>query len=60
MPEALFLGGIFSLDGLHPSQTGHAIIANYFIETLNGTFHLNLPLVSVEAIAAEDPLYPHP
>src|SRR5207249_798046 len=27
-----FLGGLFSLDGIHPTNTGYAIIANEFIE----------------------------
>jgi len=28
----------FSLDGVHPSNAGHAIIANAFIQTINGAF----------------------
>ena len=30
-----FLGGLFSLDGVHPSNTGQAIIANAFIREFN-------------------------
>ena len=30
-----FLGGIFSLDGVHPTNSGHAILANYFIDAIN-------------------------
>jgi lysophospholipase L1-like esterase len=26
-----FLGGLFSLDGVHPTNTGYAILANEFI-----------------------------
>lgn len=33
-----FLGGLFSLDGIHPTNTGYAIIANEFIESLNTSF----------------------
>jgi lysophospholipase L1-like esterase len=29
-------GGLFSYDGIHPSRTGQAILANSFIDTING------------------------
>jgi lysophospholipase L1-like esterase len=51
-----FLGGIFSLDGIHPTNTGYAILANETIKTINTRFHTKLPLVSVEQVAATDPL----
>ena len=38
-----FLGGIFSLDGVHPSNISHVIIANAFIGTLNNAFNANIP-----------------
>lgn len=41
-----FLGGIFSLDGVHPSNIGHALAANAFIETINSHFHRDIPLLS--------------
>jgi hypothetical protein len=41
-----FLGGIFSLDGVHPSNIGHALAANAFIETINSRFHTDIPLLS--------------
>jgi hypothetical protein len=41
-----FLGGIFSLDGVHPSNIGHALAANAFIETINSHFDVDIPLVS--------------
>ncbi len=40
-----FLGGIFSLDGVHPSNIGHALAANAFIETINFHFHVDIPLI---------------
>ena len=40
-----FLGGMFSLDGVHPSTIGHALLANEFIGTMNKAFSLNIPLV---------------
>jgi lysophospholipase L1-like esterase len=53
-----FLGGVFSLDGIHPTNTGYAVIANLFIETANTAFKTSYAEVNVAAIAAVDPLYP--
>ncbi len=50
------LGGIFSLDGVHPTFTGQAIIANAFIRRINEFWGLQIPEVDVNAIAATDPL----
>ena len=54
-----FLGGIFSLDGIHPTNTGYAIMANEFIQELNTNFAAGIPPVSVEQIFKTDPLVPH-
>ena len=51
-----FLGGLFSLDGVHPTNTGYAIIANEFIKALNQRFHAGLPPVDVVAVLNDDPL----
>jgi len=51
-----FLGGLFSLDGLHPSNTGYAIMANEFIKSINGALRTNYRLANVTAVAAHDPL----
>jgi hypothetical protein len=51
-----FLGGLFSLDGIHPTNTGYAIIANQFIKALNRAFHAGIPPVDVSAVMANDPL----
>ena len=40
-------GGIFSLDGIHATERGSAIIANYFIEAINTTYHSNIPQVDI-------------
>jgi hypothetical protein len=53
-----FLGGLFSLDGIHPTNTGYAIIANKFIETLDRCWHVQVAKVDVNKIAATDPLVP--
>lgn len=36
-------GGGFSLDGVHPTPRGHALIANQFINSINAKFGSNLP-----------------
>lgn len=35
---------LFSLDGVHPNARGYAVIANAFINTINGYYNANLPL----------------
>jgi len=51
-----FLGGVFSLDGIHPTDTGHAILANEFIRVLDTAFAAGIPPVSLERVAQDDPL----
>ena len=51
-----YLGGIFSLDAVHPTNTGYAILANAFIDKMNCELQTNIPPVDVEQIAATDPL----
>ena len=53
-----FLGGIFSLDGIHPTNTGYGIVANAFIDVMNQTFGTAIPFVSLEQIQQTDPLVP--
>lgn len=43
-------GGMFSLDGVHPTSQGQAIIANQFIVAINDAFDANLPLIDVSTI----------
>ncbi len=52
-----YLGGLFSLDGIHPSNTGYALIANQFIAVLNTRFSLAIPAVDVNTVAANDPYF---
>ena len=51
-----FLGGLFSLDGIHPTNTGYALIANEFIKSMNRDLDAGIPPVSVSEIAKDDPL----
>ncbi|HXN49163.1 MAG TPA: SGNH/GDSL hydrolase family protein, partial [Bryobacteraceae bacterium] len=51
-----FMGGLFSLDGIHPTNTGYAIVANEFIRAMNRSLEARIPPVSVEQVAKTDPL----
>jgi len=51
-----YLGGIFSLDGIHPTRTGNALIANAFIDAINQRFGDAIPAVNVARVALGDPL----
>jgi len=50
-----YLGGLFGLDGIHPSATGHALIAEAVIESINARYGTALQLPNVAAIASADP-----
>ncbi len=43
--SAFVTGGAFSLDGVHPTARGYAIIANNIINTINSSFGANIPKV---------------
>lgn len=47
--SALVTGGAFSLDGVHPSTRGYAIIANDFIDAINSKYGSNIPKVNVSS-----------
>jgi hypothetical protein len=51
-----FMGGLFSLDGVHPTNTGYAIIANEFIKTMNRSLRAGIPLANVGLVSQNDPL----
>jgi lysophospholipase L1-like esterase len=51
-----FLGGLFSLDGIHPTNTGYAILANEVIKTTNTHLQSGIPPISVDQVAKADPL----
>lgn len=43
-------GGLFSLDGVHPSSKGAGIVANEFIKTMNSKFGMSVPQVDVSRL----------
>lgn len=56
-----FGGGLLSFDGLHPSNTGYALIANLFIQTIDTAYKLNIPVLTAAqllAISQTDPYQP--
>ncbi len=40
-------GGAFSLDGIHLTQRGYALVANQIITTINAYYHSTIPLTDV-------------
>lgn len=44
---AYIAGGLFSLDGVHPSSKGYGIVANQYIKTMNASFGMHVPYVNV-------------
>jgi lysophospholipase L1-like esterase len=55
---ASFLGGFFALDGIHPTNTGYAVVANTFIDTMNSTISTKIPDIPLGPVAAADPFWP--
>jgi hypothetical protein len=55
---AAFLGGFFALDGIHPTNTGYAVVANAFIDTMNSSINTKIPDVALGPVAAADPFWP--
>ncbi|NYF91761.1 SGNH/GDSL hydrolase family protein [Tunturiibacter empetritectus] len=53
-----FLGGIFALDGIHPTNVGYAVVANALIDTMNATISTKIPDVPLGPVAATDPYWP--
>jgi len=47
MTATYVTGGTFSLDGIHPSPRGYALIANKFLEAINETYGSNFKGVNV-------------
>lgn len=43
-------GGLFGLDGVHPTNQAHAIVANEFIKVINSKFGAKIPLIDVSSI----------
>lgn len=47
-------GGLFSLDGVHPSSLGHALLANAFIRSINRTYGSEILELSLAAFSSNE------
>jgi len=45
----LVTGNLFSLDGIHLSPQGNALVANYFVDAINSTYNANIPHTTVSS-----------
>ena len=57
-----FLGGIFSLDAVHPSNIGQAMVANVFINAFNATYGAGMTPLSLQELSflfLTDPFVDH-
>lgn len=43
-------GSLFSLDGVHPSNRGHAVVTNLTIDALNNTYNANIDKINISKI----------
>jgi hypothetical protein len=48
-------GSGFTLDGVHPSYTGQALVANFILQALNQALGLDAPLEDLPSVLAGDP-----
>jgi lysophospholipase L1-like esterase len=55
-----FGGGLVSFDGLHPSNTGYALVAQAFIQTINSAYGTNVPSLNLSAQYAGTGTIPFP
>jgi lysophospholipase L1-like esterase len=56
--ETLYLtqfGGLLSLDGVHFSDTGYALVAEQFALAINDALGLDLPMPDLASVHAQDP-----
>jgi len=51
-----YLGGLFGLDGLHLTNTGHAVVAQAFVDAINAQCGTSLEGPDIPAVLAEDPM----
>jgi len=47
MNTAYISGGLFSLDGVHLTPRGYAVVANEFIRAINAKYGSNIPLANI-------------
>ncbi len=47
LKSEFIFGGAFSLDGVHPTGRGYALLANKFLEAINAKYGSNLPMKKI-------------
>ncbi len=47
-------GNMFSLDGIHLTPQGNAVVANYFIDAINSTYNSKIPKAVIGSYPATD------
>ena len=52
----LVFGGAFSLDGVHPTPRGYALVANTFSTAINEKYGSNLPMVKLTSFRTLQPV----
>ena len=57
---AFVSGGLFSLDGVHPSDFAHGLIANAMIDAVNAKFGASVPVVDLHEVQHLTPLQARP
>jgi hypothetical protein len=51
-----FLGGFYTLNGVYPGATGHAVVANELLTCVNDAFDVECPLIDLGEICERDPV----
>ena len=49
-------GGLFSLDGVHPTNMGYAVVANQMIDAINEEFNTDIQKVNLRNISGNSPV----
>ena len=49
---SFLVGGLFSLDGIHPTDMGQALVANEFIRAINAAYGASIQFVDLSPIAS--------
>jgi hypothetical protein len=52
------LGGLLSVDGIHFSDTGYALLGNLYITEINRVLGLEVPQADLAVVALTDPFAP--
>lgn len=43
-------GGLFSLDGVHPTNQGQGFMANIFVKAINSAYNTNIPVINISTL----------